>query len=177
MNSCPSNRRTRSQNDVLKMTLGQTQDGETDKFVLELLSQLPPSKELLQHYKVFYQTVSFVFKIYYFQEKLEKYEEEEGQLLARINACAELLDNGKRLEAEIFKNQVEIEGLKDDLEAVSIKLHEEKRLNLKLNAENDQLRIKDVESQRKISLLLKMCGKNESEIVDMIERSREVYQL
>ena len=34
------------------MTLGQTQDSETDKYVLELLSQLPPSKELLQHYKV-----------------------------------------------------------------------------------------------------------------------------
>ena len=109
-----------------------------------------------------------------FQEKLEKYEQEESQLLARIDACAKLLDNSKRLEAEIFRNQSEIEGLKDDLEAVSIKLHEEKRINLKLNAENDHLRIKDVESQRKINLLLKLCGKTEADIVTMLERNTPV---
>lgn len=95
-------------------------------------------------------------------------------MLARIDACAKLLDNSKRLEAEIFRNQSEIEGLKDDLEAVSIKLHEEKRINLKLNAENDHLRIKDVESQRKISLLLKLCGKTEADIVTMLERNTPV---
>ena len=31
-----------------------------------------------------------------------------------------------------------------------------------------------MENQRKISLLLKMCGKKESEIVDMIERSTSI---
>jgi len=36
------------------------------------------------------------------------------------------------------------------------------------------LRIKDVESQRKINLLLKMCGKSESDIVEMIERSTSI---
>ena len=51
ISSCPS-RRSKSHEEVHKMTLGQTQDSETDKYVLELLSQLPPSKELLQHYKV-----------------------------------------------------------------------------------------------------------------------------
>jgi len=158
ISSCPS-RKSKSHDNIDKITLGASgSNRETDKFVLELLSQLPPSRELLQAY----------------QEKLEKYEREECELQSRIEACARLLDNGRELEAEIDRNRAEIEGLKDDLEAVSIKLHEEKRINLKLCAENDQLRIKDVESQRKINLLLKLCGKPDSEIVEMLDKSSPI---
>ena len=85
LSSCPS-RRSRSSDHLERIVLGSTENKE-NKFVLDLLSQLPPSAELLQHY----------------QKKLEKYEEEEGQLLARIEACAQLLDNGRRLESEIAK--------------------------------------------------------------------------
>jgi len=158
ISSCPS-RRSQSQNNIDKITLGASSSNrETDKFVLELLSQLPPSRELLLAY----------------QEKLEKYEREECELQSRIEACARLLDNGRELEAEIDKNKAEIEGLKDDLEAVSIKLHEEKRNNLKLCAENDQLRIREVESQRKINLLLKMCGKTDAEVVEMLDKASPI---
>ena len=153
LSSCPS-RRSRSSDHLERIVLGSTENKE-NKFVLDLLSQLPPSAELLQHY----------------QKKLEKYEEEEGQLLARIEACAQLLDNGRRLESEIAKSQTEIEGLKDDLEAVSIKLHEEKRLNLQLAADNDRLRISDVENQRKIKLLLRLCNKSDAEIVKMLDKT------
>merc|ERR1719436_2218588 len=148
---CPINVKSQSADNLNKPRLGgaSREDNETDRYVLELLAQLPPSRELLKHY----------------QEKLLQYEEEESHLTARIEACAQLLDTGKRLEAQLEKKQAETEGLKDDLEAVSIKLHEERRSNLKLSAENDQLRIKDVESQRKIKLLLKLAGKTEAEIV------------
>ena len=114
ISNCPSSRRSKSHDNLDRITLGSERQDKTDKFVLELLSQLPPSKELLQHY----------------QDKLEKYEKEEGQLIARVDACAKLLDNGRQLEAQITKNQAEIEGLKDDLEAVCLKLHEEKMINL-----------------------------------------------
>jgi len=60
--------------------------------------------------------------------------------------------------------------LKDDLEAVSIKLHTERRTNLKLGAENDKLRIKDVESQRKLNVLLRLSGKTEEDIVLLVEQ-------
>ena len=158
ISNCPSSRRSKSHDNLDKITLGSERQDKTDKFVLELLSQLPPSRELLQHY----------------QDKLEKYEKEEGQLIARVDACAKLLDNGRQLEAQITKNQAEIEGLKDDLEAVCLKLHEEKRTNLKLASDNDKLRINDVESQRKIKLLLSMCGKKDSEIVAMLDRKSPI---
>ena len=158
ISNCPSSRRSKSHDNLDKITLGSERQDKTDHFVLELLSQLPPSRELLQHY----------------QEKLEKYEREESQLMARVDACAKLLDNGRQLEAQITKNQAEVEGLKDDLEAVCLKLHEEKRINLKLASDNDKLRIKDVESQRKIKLLLSMCGKKDSEIVAMLDRKSPI---
>ena len=154
ISSCRS-RKSKSHDDIDKITLGASgSNRETDKFVLELLSQLPPSRELLQAYQVTFILrfcllfISFILLINNgkcCQEKLEKYEREECELQSRIEACARLLDNGRELEAEIDRKRAEIEGLKDDLEAVSIKLHEEKRINLKLCAENDQLRIKDVE--------------------------------
>ena len=183
ISSCPS-RKSKSHDNIDKITLGASgSNRETDKFVLELLSQLPPSRELLQAYQVTFILsfcLWFISLILHFnngiccQEKLEKYEREECELQSRIEACARLLDNGRELEAEIDRNRAEIEELKDDLEAVSIKLHEEKRINLKLCAENDQLRIKDVESQRKINLLLKMCGKADSEIVEMLDKSSPI---
>ena len=159
ISKCGTNLKSKSVDQLDRVRLGgaNQEDSETDRYVLELLSQLPPSRELLKHY----------------QEKLAQYEEEESQLTARIEACAQLLDTGKRLEAQLEKKQAETEGLKDDLEAVSIKLHEERRSNLKLSAENDQLRIKDVESQRKIKLLLKLAGKTEAEIVAMLESGAE----
>ena len=107
---------------------------------------------------------------------MEKYEQEETELIARVEACTKLLDNGRQLEAQITKGQADIEGLKDDLEAVCLKLHEEKRINLKLAADNDQLRIRDIESQRKIKLLLDMCGKKETEIVAMLDRKSPISE-
>lgn len=54
LSSCPSrSRRSQSQDNPDRVTLGQERHkGETDKFVLDMLSQLPPSRELLQHYQV-----------------------------------------------------------------------------------------------------------------------------
>ena len=159
MRKCPGNVKSQSVDNLNKIKLGAVSqaDNETDRFVLDLLAQLPPSRELLRHY----------------QDKLQQYEEEESQLTSRIEACAQLLDTGKKLEDQLGKKQQEVEGLKDDLEAVCIKLHEERRANLKLGAENDQLRIKDIESQRKLKLLLKLAGKTEAEVVAILESGGE----
>ena len=101
---------------------------------------------------------------------MEAYEKEEEQLVARVQACAQLLDTSNRLEKELRKREDEIEGLKDDLEAVSIKLHSERRTNLKLGAENDKMRIKEIESRRKISVLMRLCGKSDEEVVKLVEQ-------
>ena len=50
LSSCPS-RRAKSQDDLDKVIIGRDTK-ETDKFVLDMLSQIPPSKELLEHYQV-----------------------------------------------------------------------------------------------------------------------------
>jgi len=155
LSACPG-RKSKSQENLKCTSDGGfgKNDTEEDNYVMELLAQLPPSRELLKHY----------------QEKLEAYEKEEEQLVARVQACAQLLDTSNRLEKELRKREDEIEGLKDDLEAVSIKLHSERRTNLKLGAENDKMRIKEIESRRKISVLLRLCGKSDEEVVKLVEQ-------
>jgi len=154
LSACP-NRKSKSQESLKYVEEAiDPVNSKDNNYVLDLLAQLPPSRELLKHY----------------QEKLEAYEKEEEQLLARVQACAQLLDTSNRLEKELSKREDEIEGLKDDLEAVSIKLHSERRTNLKLGAENDKLRIKDVESQRKLNVLLRLSGKTEQDIVLLVEQ-------
>jgi len=152
--SACQNRKSRSQESLKYAEEAVSTATKDDNYVLDLLAQLPPSRELLKHY----------------QDKLEAYEKEEEQLIARVQACAQLLDTSNRLEKELSKREDEIEGLKDDLEAVSIKLHSERRNNLKLGAENDKLRINDVESRRKISILLKLSGKTEEDILLLVEQ-------
>eukprot|EP00092_Neocalanus_flemingeri_P015339 GFUD01016591.1.p1 GENE.GFUD01016591.1~~GFUD01016591.1.p1 ORF type:complete len:443 (-),score=160.01 GFUD01016591.1:160-1488(-) len=152
LSACPSKKSKSQEN--LRYVEEANPNTASDNYVLDLLAQLPPSRDLLKHY----------------QEKLESYEKEEEQLLARIQACAQLLDTSNRLENELSKREADIEGLKDDLEAVSIKLHSERRTNLKLGAENDKLRIKDVESQRKINVLLRLCGKSDQDIVRLVDQ-------
>lgn len=153
LSACPG-RKSKSQENLKCDASAGVKSSKDGNYVLELLAQLPPSRELLKHY----------------QDKLEAYEKEEQHLVARVQACAQLLDTSNRLENELRKREDELEGLKDDLEAVSIKLHAERRNNLKLGAENDKLRIKDVECKRKISVLLKLCGKTEEELVQLVEQ-------
>jgi len=155
LSACPGRKSKSQENLKYSSDMGVSKNGaEDDNYVLELLAQLPPSRELLKHY----------------QDKLEAYEKEEEQLVARVQACAQLLDTSNRLEGELRKREDEIEGLKDDLEAVSIKLHAERRTNLKLGAENDKLRIKEVESRRKMSVLQRLCGKTDEEVVKLVEQ-------
>lgn len=98
-----------------------------ENYVLGLLQQLPPTRELLQHY----------------HEKLVQYEQEEKQLLQRISACGQLLDTSNRLEKEVRRKDAEIERLRITLEDLSIALHHERKIGLKLNAENDRLRLNE----------------------------------
>jgi len=123
-------------------------------YVQKLLAALPPSRDLLKHY----------------QEKLEQYEREEEQLLGRVQACAELLDGSRQLEQQLHRKEAEVERLREDLETVSIKLHEERRTSIRLGAEADQLRLAEQEAQNKVSLLLRLSGKTDEDVVAMLDR-------
>lgn len=123
--------------------------------VEDLLARLPPSAELLQHY----------------QNKLAQYEEEEAQLAARIEACARLLDNSSRLEREVALRDSQIERLRQAVEDAGVQIHEGRKRLLRAEAENDRLRIRDVESQHKVAVLSRLCGKSNEEVVLLAEKT------
>jgi len=154
-NVCPSKRRSRSEENVLEVISSNCRPKDFSKeHIMKLLSQLPPSKELLTHY----------------QAKLAQYETDSAQLSARVKVCAELLDTSKRLEVELNKRDEEIECLRGQLEQAAINIHQERAKHIKLESDNDRLRIKDIENERKIKILLKLSGKREEEVVDLLEK-------
>ena len=123
--------------------------------VEDLLARLPPSAELLQHY----------------QNKLAQYEEEEAQLAARIEACAKLLDNSSRLEREVALRDSQIERLRQAVEDAGVQIHEGRKRLMQAEAENDRLRIRDVESQHKVAVLARLCGKSNEEVALLAEKT------
>ena len=123
--------------------------------VEDLLARLPPTAELLQHY----------------QNKLAQYEQEEAQLAARIEACAKLLDNSTRLEREVALRDSQIDRLRQAVEDAGIQIHESKKRLLQTEAENDRLRIRDVESEHKIAVLSRLCGKSPEEVALLAEKT------
>ena len=123
--------------------------------VEDLLARLPPTAELLQHY----------------QNKLAQYEQEEAQLAARIEACAKLLDNSTRLEREVALRDSQIDRLRQAVEDAGIQIHESKKRLLQTDAENDRLRIRDVESEHKIAVLSRLCGKSPEEVALLAEKT------
>ena len=120
-----------------------------------MLARLPPSAELLQHY----------------QNKLAQYEEEEAQLAARIEACAKLLDNSSRLEREVALRDSQIERLRQAVEDAGVQIHEGRKRLLQAEAENDRLRIRDIESQHKVAVLSRLCGKSNEEVALLAEKT------
>jgi len=171
VNRCPS-RKTKSQEErprgrVLgrKQVAGRPASAPPDEgkggsqgvggVVEDLLARLPPTAELLQHY----------------QNKLAQYEEEEAQLAARIEACAKLLDNSTRLEREVALRDSQIDRLRQAVEDAGIQIHESKKRLLQTEAENDRLRIRDVESEHKIAVLSRLCGKSPEEVALLAEKT------
>jgi len=153
-NICPSKRRSKSEENVLEAFSHENREEFSKDHIMNLLSQLPPSKELLSHY----------------QAKLAQYEADSAQLSARVAACAELLDTSKRLEVELERRDREVDKLRAQLEQAAINIHTERAKSIKLEADNDRLRIQNIENERKISILLKMSGKKEEEVIVLLEK-------
>ena len=108
--------------------------------LLSMLQRLPPSKELLEFY----------------HKKLEQYVDEEKRWMKRLANTKKAVDQSATLEQEVFAQKREITALQKAVTDMREALSQERKINHKLYAENDKLRIKELEDRRKVVALLGM---------------------
>ena len=106
------------------------------------LQSLRPSRQLLEFYR----------------KKIAEYDDEHADMFDKINNIEQLCDNQQKSEAELRNRETEITNLQKALSDLQSYLLEERDHVLKLYAENDRLKINQLDDRRKIAHLLALAG-------------------
>ncbi|XP_038636776.1 coiled-coil domain-containing protein 77 [Scyliorhinus canicula] len=123
------------------------QDLRTDESPLipsvnERLAFLRPSRELLEYYR----------------KKIAEFDEEHETLLKRLENYKATYEEQHKLQWEMRQREEEIEELQKALSDMQVYLFQEREHALRLYAENDRLKIRELEDRKKIQHLLALVG-------------------
>ncbi|XP_027713079.1 coiled-coil domain-containing protein 77 [Vombatus ursinus] len=110
--------------------------------ITECLNFVCPTKELLEYY----------------QKKILEFDEQNEELLRKLEKYAHLCKDWHKLELEIQQREKEIAELQKALSDMQIYLFQEREHVLRLYSENDRLKIKELEDRKKIQHLLTLVG-------------------
>ncbi|OWF55724.1 coiled-coil domain-containing protein 77-like [Mizuhopecten yessoensis] len=114
----------------------------------ERLGQLRPSRELLEYYR----------------KKIAEYDEEHDFMVSKLEEYKITYEEQHKLQWELRQREEEIVELQKALSDMQIYLFQEREHVLRLYAENDRLKIRELEDKKKIQQLLSLSGTIESEI-------------
>lgn len=110
--------------------------------VNERLAYLRPSRELLEFYR----------------KKIAEYEGEHELLVQKLDHFKTTYEDQHKLEWELRQREDEIAELQRALSDMQVYLFQEREQVLRLYAENDRLKIRDLESRKRIQQLLALNG-------------------
>ncbi|XP_078423668.1 coiled-coil domain-containing protein 77 [Cetorhinus maximus] len=110
--------------------------------VNERLAFLRPSRELLEYYRL----------------KIAEFDEEHERLLKRLESYKATYEEQHKLQWEMRQREEEIEELQKALSDMQVYLFQEREHALRLYAENDRLKIRELEDRKKIQHLLALVG-------------------
>ncbi|XP_060046307.1 coiled-coil domain-containing protein 77 isoform X2 [Erinaceus europaeus] len=116
--------------------------------VEDRLAVLRPSRELLQYY----------------QKKMSECEAENEDLLKKLELYREVCEGRHKLEWDVQQREEEIAELQKALSDLQLCLFQEREHVLRLYAENDRLRIRELEDKKKIQSLLSLVGTDTGEV-------------
>ncbi|XP_075894154.1 coiled-coil domain-containing protein 77 [Nelusetta ayraudi] len=116
--------------------------------VQERLAYLCPSRELLEFYR----------------EKIAQYDEEHEELLQTLEKYRAVTDDQHKLQCELRLREEEIAELQNALSDMQVYLFQEREQSLRLYAENDRLKIRELEDRKKIQKLLTLVGPEEDDM-------------
>ncbi|KAF5907567.1 coiled-coil domain-containing protein 77, partial [Clarias magur] len=116
--------------------------------ISERLAYLRPSRELLEFYR----------------QKLAQFDAEHDDLLQLLEKYKSTTDDQHRLQWEVRQREEEIAELQKALSDMQVYLFQEREQVFRLYAENDRLKIKELEDRKKIQHLLALVGPDAGEI-------------
>ncbi|XP_066490541.1 coiled-coil domain-containing protein 77 [Tiliqua scincoides] len=114
----------------------------------ERLAYLRPSRELLEYYR----------------KKIAEFDEEHEELVKRLERYKASYDEQHKLQWEMRQREEEIAELQKALSDMQVYLFQEREHVLRLYAENDRLKIRELEDRKKIQHLLALVGTDNGEI-------------
>nr|XP_020644658.1 coiled-coil domain-containing protein 77 isoform X1 [Pogona vitticeps] len=114
----------------------------------ERLAYLRPSRELLEYYR----------------KKIAQFDEEHEELVKRLEKYKATYDEQHKLQWEMRQREEEIAELQKALSDMQVYLFQEREHVLRLYAENDRLKIRELEDRKKIQHLLALVGTDNGEV-------------
>ncbi|XP_072291988.1 coiled-coil domain-containing protein 77 [Eucyclogobius newberryi] len=114
----------------------------------ERLAYLRPSRELLEFYR----------------QKIAQFDSEHEELLQMLEKYKGVTDDQHKLQWELRQREGEITQLQNALSDMQVYLFQEREQSLRLYAENDRLKIRELEDRKKIQHLLALVGPDTGEI-------------
>ncbi|XP_037308002.2 coiled-coil domain-containing protein 77 [Pungitius pungitius] len=114
----------------------------------ERLAYLRPSRELLEFYR----------------EKIAQFDGEHEDLLQMLDKYKGITEDQHKLHSEVRQREGEIAELQNALSDMQVYLFQEREQSLRLYAENDRLKIRELEDRKKIQHLLALVGPDTGEI-------------
>ncbi|XP_068579315.1 coiled-coil domain-containing protein 77 isoform X1 [Cebidichthys violaceus] len=114
----------------------------------ERLAYLRPSRELLEFYR----------------QKIAQFDGEHEDLLQMLDKYKGITEDQHKLQWEVRQREGEIAELQNALSDMQVYLFQEREQSLRLYAENDRLKIRELEDRKKIQHLLALVGPDAGEI-------------
>ncbi|XP_051548657.1 coiled-coil domain-containing protein 77 isoform X1 [Myxocyprinus asiaticus] len=116
--------------------------------ISERLAYLRPSRELLEFYR----------------QKVAQFDGEHEDLLQMLEKYRSTAEEQHKLQWEVRQREEEIVELQKALSDMQVYLFQEREQALRLYAENDRLKIRELEDRKKIQHLLALVGPDPGEI-------------
>lgn len=114
----------------------------------ERLGHLRPSRELLEYYR----------------RKIAEFDNEHDDMLSKLDAYKCTYEEQHKIQWELRQREEEIAELQKALSDMQVFLFQEREHVLRLYAENDRLKIRELEDRKKIQTLLQLSGLTEREV-------------
>ncbi|CAN9498779.1 unnamed protein product [Ophioblennius macclurei] len=114
----------------------------------ERLAYLRPSRELLEFYR----------------QKIAQFDGEHEELLQMLEKYRGVTEDQHKLHWDVRQREGEIAELQNALSDMQVFLFQEREQSLRLYAENDRLKIRELEDRKKIQHLLALVGPDAGEI-------------
>ncbi|XP_043083812.1 coiled-coil domain-containing protein 77 isoform X2 [Puntigrus tetrazona] len=116
--------------------------------VSERLAYLRPSRELLDFYR----------------QKVAQFDGEHDDLLQMLEKYRSTAEEQHKLQWEVRQREEEVAELQNALSDMQVYLFQEREQALRLYAENDRLKIRELEDRKKIQHLLALVGPDPGEV-------------